>query len=130
MPVCEAIRAAQYVRMSTDLQQYSIENQKAAIQQYAQQHGFVVVRTYADAGRSGVVLKHRGALTELLKDVLDGNAGYRAILVYDVSRWGRFQDADEGAHYEFLCKTQVFPFTTAPSYFQTTGPYQAQFSKR
>jgi hypothetical protein len=24
--------------------------------------------------------------------------------VYDVSRWGRFQDPDEAAHYEFLCK--------------------------
>jgi hypothetical protein len=28
-----SILAAEYVRMSTDLQQYSIENQKAAIQQ-------------------------------------------------------------------------------------------------
>ena len=24
--------------------------------------------------------------------------------MYDVSRWGRFQDPDEAAHYEFLCK--------------------------
>jgi len=26
------------------------------------------------------------------------------VLVYDVSRWGRFPDSDEAAHYEFLCK--------------------------
>jgi Recombinase len=26
-------------------------------------------------------------------------------VVYDVSRWGRFQDPDESAHYEFLCKS-------------------------
>jgi DNA invertase Pin-like site-specific DNA recombinase len=26
------------------------------------------------------------------------------VLVYDVSRWGRFQDIDESAHYEFVCK--------------------------
>lgn len=26
------------------------------------------------------------------------------MLVYDVSRWGRFQDADESAYYEFICK--------------------------
>jgi hypothetical protein len=25
-------------------------------------------------------------------------------LVYDVSRWGRFQDTDESAYYEYLCK--------------------------
>jgi DNA invertase Pin-like site-specific DNA recombinase len=31
------------------------------------------------------------------------------ILVYDVSRWGRFQDIDEAAHYEFLCKAAGIP---------------------
>ena len=31
-------RAAQYVRMSTDYQRYSIENQAAAIAAYAQLH--------------------------------------------------------------------------------------------
>ena len=97
------IPAAQYVRMSDEGQQYSIENQNSAIQEYAKRHGFEVVRTYADAGESGVVLKHREALRELLKDVLSGNANYRAVLVYDVSRWGRFPNNDEAAHYEFLC---------------------------
>jgi DNA invertase Pin-like site-specific DNA recombinase len=101
--VCEPIPAAQYVRMSDDGQQYSIENQKAAIQQYAKQHGFVVVRTYADAGKSGVVLNRREALRQLLEDVDLGKTGYRAILIYDVSRWGRFQNSDEAAHYECLC---------------------------
>ena len=33
---------------------------------------------------------------------------YRAILVYDVSRWGRFQDIDEAAYYEFTCKRAGF----------------------
>ncbi|MEO6246527.1 MAG: hypothetical protein ABIQ12_13930 [Opitutaceae bacterium] len=23
---------------------------------------------------------------------------------YDVSRWGRFQDADESGYYEYICK--------------------------
>ena len=46
------VPAAQYVRMSKDLQEYSIENQRDAIQRYAAQRGFVVVETYADAGRS------------------------------------------------------------------------------
>jgi DNA invertase Pin-like site-specific DNA recombinase len=34
----------------------------------------------------------------MIDDVQSGNADYRAILVYDVSRWGRFQDADESAY--------------------------------
>jgi len=98
------VPAAQYVRMSTEHQQYSIDNQKAAIQEYAKQHGFAIVQTYADAGKSGVVIRHRAGLTKLIQDVVGGKADYQAVLVYDVSRWGRFQDIDEAAHYEFLCK--------------------------
>jgi hypothetical protein len=32
------------------------------------------------------------------QDVAGGNTDCDANLVYDVSRWGRFQDADESAH--------------------------------
>jgi DNA invertase Pin-like site-specific DNA recombinase len=40
----------------------------------------------------------------LLSDVHDGLLDFEALLVYDVSRWGRFQDADESASYEYLLK--------------------------
>jgi DNA invertase Pin-like site-specific DNA recombinase len=103
VPTSDPVPAAQYVRMSDDGQQYSIDNQKAAIEGYAKRNGFIVVRTYADAGKSGLVLNRREALRKLLEDVDLGNADYKAILVYDVSRWGRFQNSDEAAHYEFLC---------------------------
>src|SRR4051794_41175923 len=98
------VPVAQYLRMSTEHQQYSLENQAAAINKYADDHTFQVVRTYSDATKSGLVLRRRAGLRQLLQDVASGNAGYKAILVYDVSRWGRFQDADESDHYEFLCK--------------------------
>jgi DNA invertase Pin-like site-specific DNA recombinase len=95
------VPAAQYLRMSTEHQQYSLENQSAAIQKYAESQGFEVVRTYSDAARSGLVLRRRPGLRELLGDVVAGTAAYKAVLVYDVSRWGRFQDSDESAYYEF-----------------------------
>lgn len=79
--------AAQYVRMSDDAQQYSIDNQKAAIQEYAASHGFVIVKTYADPGRSGVLAQNRPALRELLKDVVSGDTDYKAILVYEDHGW-------------------------------------------
>ena len=47
------VPAAQYVRMSTEHQQYSTTNQQDAIREYARRRGFEVVRTYADVGRSG-----------------------------------------------------------------------------
>lgn len=42
-------RAAQYVRMSTDMQQYSIENQETAIAIYAAQNGLHIVKSYEDS---------------------------------------------------------------------------------
>jgi len=39
----ENIRAAQYVRMSTDHQRYSIENQAAAIAAYAAKRNLILV---------------------------------------------------------------------------------------
>jgi DNA invertase Pin-like site-specific DNA recombinase len=98
------IRAAQYLRMSSDNQRYSTENQQNAIAEYAQQHGYNIVASYIDAGKSGLSLKGRDALKQLLSDVLAAQRAFDAILVLDVSRWGRFQNPDQAAHYEFLCR--------------------------
>ena len=104
-----ATRAAQYLRMSTTNQLYSLANQRAAIARYAERHNFAVVETYVDSGRSGLTMRGRPGLTALLRDVVGNSRRFDAILVYDVSRWGRFQDSDEAAHYEFLCKSNGIP---------------------
>src|SRR5579864_7412139 len=95
------IRAAQYVRASTEHQQYSIQNQSLAIESYATVHNMQVVQTYSDEGKSGLTLKNRKGLGQLLQDVENGEMQFSIILVYDVSRWGRFQDVDESAYYEY-----------------------------
>jgi DNA invertase Pin-like site-specific DNA recombinase len=96
--------AAQYLRMSTEHQQYSIANQSAAIALYAAAHNIGIVRSFTDQGKTGRTLKGRLGLQELLRVVEAGKADFTQVLVYDVSRWGRFPDADEAAHYEYLCK--------------------------
>ena len=78
-------RAAQYFRTSTDHQKYSIENQKLVIGEYALLHGFKIVRTYADEGLSGLTIKYRDALQQLIDDVEGGRVDFETILVYDVS---------------------------------------------
>jgi DNA invertase Pin-like site-specific DNA recombinase len=115
------IPAAQYVRMSDDHQHYSIDNQKAAIKEYAARHGFEVVKTYDDPGKSGVIAKNRLGLRDLLKDVVSGKAEYKVILVYDVSRWGRFPNCDEAAHYEFLCSSSGIPLHYCAEPFANDG---------
>jgi len=113
--------AAQYLRMSTEHQQYSLDNQIAAIQKYADSHSFEIVRTYHDAAKSGVSLKRRTGLQQLLRDVVAGAQTYRVVLVYDVSRWERFQDTDESAHYEFLCKSAGVPIHYCAETFANDG---------
>ena len=96
--------AAQYVRMSTDYQQYSTESQKREISEFAASQNITIVATYEDAGRSGVTLRGRPALSQLLEDVQSATRVFDVLLVFDVSRWGRFQDVDESAHYEYMCR--------------------------
>ena len=80
------VRAAEYVRMSTDHQKYSTENQADAIRHYAAARGIEIVRTYADAGKSGLKIEGRDALKQLIDDVQTGAADYTMVLVYDISR--------------------------------------------
>jgi len=117
----QRVPAAQYLRMSTEHQQYSTGNQAAAIAGYAAEHGYVVVATYVDEGKSGVVLNRREGLRSLLRDVVSGDVDYKLILVYDVSRWGRFQDTDESAHYEFLCRSSGIPVHYCAEMFVNDG---------
>jgi DNA invertase Pin-like site-specific DNA recombinase len=89
--------------MSTDHQKYSTENQLESIRRYAEQRGYSILRVFEDSGRSGLRMDGREGLKSLMMEVQSGAADFRAILVYDVSRWGRFQDADEGAYHEHIC---------------------------
>ena len=114
-------RAAEYVRMSTEHQKYSTENQSEAIQQYAARRGLVIVRTYADQGKSGLSIDGRDALKKLIVDVQNGSADFTTILVYDVSRWGRFQDADESAYYEYICKRAGINVQYCAEQFENDG---------
>jgi DNA invertase Pin-like site-specific DNA recombinase len=115
--------------MSTEHQKYSTENQSEIIQRYASQRGIELVRTYADHGKSGLRLDGRDALKCLIDDVRAGRADFSAILVYDVSRWGRFQDADESAYYEFLCKEAGIVVHYCAEEFENDGSLSATIIK-
>jgi DNA invertase Pin-like site-specific DNA recombinase len=114
-------RAAEYVRMSTEHQRYSIDNQSEAILRYARNRGYEIVRTYADKGKSGLSLAGRLGLQELLDDVESGRADYQALLVYDISRFGRFQDTDEAAMYELRCRRAGVAVHYCAEHFENDG---------
>jgi DNA invertase Pin-like site-specific DNA recombinase len=100
----QRVRAAQYVRRSTEHQSYSLDNQKDAIREFSEAAGYEIVATYEDSGRSGLNLGGRAGLQRLLADIEEKRANFEAVIVYDVSRWGRFQNIDESASYEYRCK--------------------------
>lgn len=121
--------AAEYIRMSTEHQKYSVESQKIAIAAYAAAHGIKIVRSYIDPGRSGLRIEHRHALRQLIDDVEKCRMNFNTILVYDVSRWGRFQDTDESAYYEFICKRAGAPISYCAEQFENNNSPVAQLIK-
>lgn len=115
------IRVAEYLRMSTDMQQYSIACQQEAIRHYAETHNLDIVRTYVDEGKSGLRLQSRAGLIQLLPDIQERRADFKMVLVYDVSRWGRFQDTDESAYYEYLCRKANIDIAYCAEPFENDG---------
>ncbi len=114
-------RAATYSRMSTDPQNYSIHHQRTRMETYATERGIEIVRQYIDEGKSGLRIKGRTGLLQLIEDVQTGQATYGVILVHDVTRWGRFQDVDESAYYEYVCRSHGIEVVYCAEQFQNDG---------
>lgn len=95
--------AAQYIRMSTDKQNLSPAVQKEAIAVYAGMHGLNIIATYVDDARSGLRISNREGMKKLISDVAQADCTFKTVLVYDISRWGRFQNTDASAYYDYHC---------------------------
>ena len=122
-------RAAHYVRMSTEHQQYSPENQADIIRQYAANHNMEIVRVYSDHGRSGLNIAGREGLNQLMADVEAKRTDFTSLLVYDVSRWGRFQDVDESAYYEYVLKRAGIRVHYCAEQFENDGSMSSSVLK-
>ena len=96
-------RAVSYIRMSTEHQEFSPDIQRSFIEKYAKEHGLEIIHEYLDEGKSGLTAEKRPQFLSMIKLVQSGQADFDHILVYDVSRWGRFMNIDESGHYELIC---------------------------
>jgi len=99
-------RALAYYRHSAeDKQENSVAIQRDHAFKFAAEHGIEIIHEIADEGKSGL-LADRPGFNSLFSDWI-GNPNapvFDYVLVYDPSRWGRFEDKNEAGHYEFLCK--------------------------
>lgn len=123
------VRAAEYVRMSTEHQQYSTDNQAVAIRRFAEDHGYEIVHTYKDDGKSGLNLAGRSGLRSLLADIDAGLTDFKALLVYDVSRLGRFQDPDEAATHELRIRAAGIQVEYCAEQFRNDGSISSSIIK-
>jgi DNA invertase Pin-like site-specific DNA recombinase len=91
------------------------------IREYATRRNMEIVIIYSDEGKSGLNIQGRGELARMISDVQTKQASYKCILVYDISRWGRFQDADESAHYEYTCRKAGIAVHYCAEQFENDG---------
>ena len=112
------LKGAMYIRMSTELQVESPENQERAIRTYAAQYGIEIIKTYADLGVSGINTEKREQFQSLIDDVEQGRSAFNIVLYLDESRWGRFVDSREAEYHRMrlerknvLCQSCEKPLT-------------------
>jgi len=112
------LKGAMYIRMSTELQVESPENQERAIRTYAAQYGIEIIKTYSDLGVSGINTEKREQFQSLIDDVEQGRSAFNIVLYLDESRWGRFVDSREADYHRMrlerknvLCQSCEKPLT-------------------
>ncbi len=68
------VRAAVYLRVSTEKQGNSIARQRSQVLPYARQKGYEVVGEYADEGVAGDEFERRPGFRRLLEDAQEGSS--------------------------------------------------------
>jgi len=99
------------------------------MQEYAGRHQIDLVKTYTDGGRSGLSFNGRSALQNLIADVQAATTEFSIILILDVTRWGRYQDVDESAYYEFICRKSGYDVQYVAEQFTNDGSLQSNLMK-
>ncbi len=93
------LKGAIYIRMSTEMQTESPENQERQIRAYAAQYDIEILKVYADLGVSGMTAEKREQFQAMIDDVEQGNNVFNIVLYLDESRWGRFVDSREAEYH-------------------------------
>jgi len=83
------MRAALYVRVSTDEQSQSAETQETEARRYCDRHGWTVADVYRDVGASGAEWQTRPEIARLLVDVVAHPRPWDVVVVRDQDRIGR-----------------------------------------
>ena len=89
-----------YMRMSTNMQEHSIESQRKVLTAYAKSHNMKIVAEYIDEGISGRKADKRPGFMQMVED--SGTGAFEAVLIYDSSRFAR--NLEESIVYKSMLK--------------------------
>lgn len=96
---------AYYRHSAEDKQENSVAIQRSHVERFAFEHDIAIIHEEVDEGVSGLLANRPGFERLFDNWIKNFNAPhFEYVLVYDVSRWGRFQDQDQAGHYVYLCK--------------------------
>lgn len=95
---------AYYRHSAEDKQENSVAIQRQYTERFARDNNIIIIHEEADEGKSGL-LASRPGFERLFTDWIENSNAlpFDYVFVYDVSRWGRFQDQDQAAYYTHLC---------------------------
>lgn len=97
----EPIPACGYYRMSSDQQEASISQQKEEVQKLAKTNGYIIIKEYVDEGKSGSLeTSKRTSFLRLIKD--SHQRSFKAVLLWDVARWGRLDPLKSASYKDTL----------------------------
>ena len=95
---------AYYRHSAQDRQEYSIPLQREKVKRFADANGIQIIKEFPDYGVSGLSSKGRDKFLELLQYVEESKEDFEYILVFDMSRWGRFQNLILSTYYIGVCQ--------------------------
>lgn len=96
-------KAVCYYRHSAeDKQENSISLQRERVEKFCMENGIKILGEELDDGVSGISAKRPGFQRLLNNWIENKSQDFDFVMVLDVSRWGRFQNIDEAAYYDFL----------------------------
>ncbi|MBC7853648.1 MAG: recombinase family protein [Pirellulaceae bacterium] len=94
-----------YLRMSSDKQECSIDDQRKALTDYCAKHGYRIVREYIDEGISGWKGKERLGFQRLIADATARE--FVAVVCWDQSRFSRFSPVEANYYWHILQQSEV-----------------------